>query len=732
MTVPPAPTRVESAPILPSEPAAFSLQVVLSDAATDGSGPFIVLSEDEDFARVYLAVFKGTADCVVDFAALKLPRNTHPIPVIPDASLNNESIEARWSLESDRLRELSLAGLPVPRWLRPGSEGTERLPPLLFCLPDRRFFSPPCPRCGAALTVCRDDAVLAAARLPLFRSSLERFLHCPRCAAENPPSAFYSFDAPAETPEGEFLTAVDLYRDLGEALAGAEESGAVAASFPCSGCREAAQKFQTAFASGTRAAPFWEGRWQPLNFYDSPFVLTGLGQLSLDEFGDWLGGRPRDSFAGEKPSPHALALGARLRYPVELASEGRLLFGGDGSGMDAVEIFFLKLTAFRQIVGGLLAYCRHTARPHLDLHPRHALFDLSAAGEGLPSAWTFRARIHGLSSAARSERLAGAADVVVPPRNALAPYAPPEALEFHLTASRPAQLVLSELEAVSPGRDAAGGWRLHGRLSDPYGMYPEPSNRDWILVTLDNEALGLSALTFVSRRDPRVQGDPREAQFISEPVALEELAAQRLRKSFGVRIPGARYKIYADFGAPSDLYSLGMILLRLLLGNDAQDARGIQAAVERVGKRLGAAGETTLSSVLAGPGAAALLERDPELAAAFRKANVFYQALDRESERPNAIPDVLWKRALLLGLRLATRLPGFSVCASPADYDDLHPTEKIERLGNEVELLAAEARGLLFGRQGANLEIQQVLAELLTEKVIEETPARREGASRVP
>ncbi|MGH9367949.1 MAG: hypothetical protein ACRD3M_09780, partial [Thermoanaerobaculia bacterium] len=496
MTAPSAPTRVESAPILPSEPAPFSLQIVLSDDAAAGVSPFVVLSEEEDFARVYLAVVKGDGDTIVDFAALKLPRNAYPLPVIPDPSLHNASVEARWIEESVRLRELCAAGLPVPRFLRPGADAPERLPPLFFCVPDRRFFSPPCPRCGGALTTCREDAVLAGARLPLFSSSLERFLFCPRCAADNPPSPFYSFDAPAETPEGESLAAVDLFRDLGEALAGAGESGTAAESFPCEGCREAGRQFQAAFASGARAAPFWEGRWAALNFYDSPYLLTGLGQLTLDEFADWLGGRPRDSFLGGKPSPSARALEARLRYPLELASEGRLLFGAAGSGLDAVEVFFLKIAAFRQIVAALLAYCRQTGRPHLDLHPRHVLFDLSAAGEGLASAWSFRARLHGLSSAARSERLAGVAEVVVPPRNAFAPYAPPEVLEFHLTPSRPAHLVVSELEAGPVARDATRSWRLHGRLSDPYGVYPEPSERDWILITLDNEALALSALTF--------------------------------------------------------------------------------------------------------------------------------------------------------------------------------------------------------------------------------------------
>ncbi len=725
-----ASARVESVPLLPTEPAPVSVQIVLSPEEPEGATPFVVLSEEEDLARVYLAVIKGDDDSVIDFAALKLPRNAHPVPLSPDPSWNNLAVERRWKEEGERQRELFAAGLPVARPIRPGAGTPDRLPPLFLCRPDRRAFSPPCPRCGGALETCRDDSALAAARLPAYSSSLERFLFCPRCASENPPTPFYSFDAPADAPEGEALTALDLYRDLGEALVGAGESGTAAQTFPCPGCREAARQFQTAFASGARAAPFWEGRWAPLNFYDSPFLLTGLGQLSLDEFSDWLGGRPPESFAGEKPSPRAVALAARLRYPLELPAEGRLLFGADGSGLDAVEVFYLKMSAFRQVAAGLLAYVRQTARPHLDLAPRHVLFDLSAAGDGLPAAWAFRARLHGLSAAARAEKLAGQVEVAVPPRGALAPYAAPEVLEFHLTPARPAQLVLAEVGGAAD-RSGETKFRLRGRISDPYGIYPEPSLRDWILVTLDNEALGVSALTFVARRDPGEAADGHEIHFSSEPVALEESAAQRLKKGIGVRIPGARYKVYPSFSAPSDLYSLGMILLRLLLGNDAQDGRKIQAALDRVGKRLSAAGDTTLANVLAGPGAAALLERDTELATVFRKANVFYQALDRGGERPNALPDALWKRALLLALRLATRIAGFSICSSPADFDDKHPTEKLEKLSDEVERIAGEARGLLFGRQGMNLEVQQVLSELLTEKMADSTgPTPREGAPR--
>jgi hypothetical protein len=703
--------RVDSVPLMPLSAGPFSLQLVLSGASAASDDPFLLLSEEDDFARVYLAVIKGDSESVVDFCAIKLMRNVYRAGGLgDDAALSNALVEERWAFEAEQIRNFRAAARMAPRLVVPdtGSE-SGMLPPLFYCRTGRRFFTPPCPRCGAALATCRDDALLARLGLPLFGSSLDRFLYCAGCSAEDPEVPLYAFEGPA-TPEHKLvLPAADLYRDLGEALAGGVETEQIRAGFPCPDCLAAAKKFQTALGSGLRAAPFWEDRWTPLNFYDSPVVVTGFGALSLDELSDMLGGRPRESFAEEAAFPPALSEAARYRYPVggELsASTGRLLFEADGSGMDAVEVLYLKIVAFRQVVEGALEYARAFGRPHLDLHPRHVFFDLARSGEGLPWLWGFQARLHGLSSAARSQRLAGAADILIPPRKPSVPYAPPEVLEFHLAPPRPAQLVLTELELAGGG---VGRFRLHGKLSDPYGIYPAPREQDWILVTLDNEALGLSNAAFPSRRDPRAALEAQELEFISEPVVLEEATAQRLKKTTGGRISGARYKVYADFGAPSDLFSLGMMLLKLLAGNDRQDAKAIAEAVERIAKRLSAGDDAAALDL------DALTDQDPKSAAVFQKSNVLYQGLDRAENRPNAIPDATWNRAVLLGLRLATRVDGFSLCADPSDYDAVHPTAKLETAAQEVDLLAAELRCLLFQRQAMHMEIQQLLSELASE-----------------
>jgi hypothetical protein len=742
MAVPSAGAGLEFTPVLPLEPAPFSLQLALSSLA-DAADPFVTLSGDDEFARVLLAAIKGDAGTVVEYCAVKLPRNVYRGTLLHEAARwTNAAVEERWADESMRLAELSQgsAGRFAPRWIRPeGSSPESRLPPLFLCRSSRRFFRPPCPRCGGLLETCRDDARLSQAGLPLWSGSLERFLWCSRCgsgeggadasisasgseAGESEPR-FYTVEVGPELAEKPVGSAADLAQDLGEALAGSGPEGdAVRAALACADCADAGAQFRDAVASGSRPKPFWEDRWVPLAFYDAPFLVTELDPFDLDEFADLLGGRPVETLA--KSGPPAAELAAKLLAPDGGAAGGvrrpRWLFEADGSGFDAVEVFALKLAAFRQIAQAVLEYSRALDRPHLDVQPRHVFFEVASSGDGLPVFWNFRARLHGISSAARVDRIADVADVIIPPRNPVVPYAPPEVLEFHLTLPRPAQLVLTELEPERTGGiNASPRLRLHGRLSDPYGIFPEPGPQDWILLTLENEALGLPGVSVACRRDPRAAAEAVELTFISEPIEVGEAVASRLRKASGVRIPGIRYKVYADFGTPSDLYSLGMVLLRLLVGNDKQDAGGVAAIVERIAKRLRGLDEDQLARIPQPGGTSALFERDLDILMALKKANVFWAEPERRSERPNAIPDPLWKRAILLGVRLSTRVPGFSLCANPADYDAAHPRAKLEAVLQEIDLIEQQLRSILFERQSMNLEVQQVLSELAQEKTKE-------------
>jgi hypothetical protein len=432
--------------------------------------------------------------------------------------------------------------------------------------------------------------------------------------------------------------------------------------------------------------------------------LTVAAPLDLEGLADALGGRPWQEIPVLRPRgggtlPPIWAWLDRAPTPTR-----RLLFPAESSGLDAVEVFFLKLTAFRQILEGLIDYYRATGRPHLDIHPRHLLFELSGAGEGLPVFWTLQARIHGLAAAAVPLPAPGSPSVVLPGQGLAVPYAAPEVQEFRLAGFRPAECVFTDLDEEGT---AARRFRLRGRLSDPYGLYPAPRPRDAIFISLPDPALGFGFTGLAVRATPAdVRSD--EATFASDLLELEESGVGRLRIALGTKLPGARYRVFPDFGPPTDLHALGVSLLRLLLRNDGQDLAAVLKAADRLGREAAAwAPEARRDVTLA-----ALLKRAPDAAPAFSRTQVFWSRDDRRANRPNSVPDGLWARALLLALRLVTRVTGFSVAADPADFDPLFREEKLERILPEIVGILAELQSLLFERQPLHLEIQQVLAEI--------------------
>ena len=690
----------------------FGLHLVLDPSAPAGvRSPWVSLAGSDDAARVFLAAIRGGGEAVLLCALKLLPDSPPGSDSRSAAAETNLDLEARWARERRRLVELRALSPFFPRLVEVDpalGELAETLPPLLYCRTTRTFLRPPCPVCREPLVLCRDDAWLSARALPTFSGSPHRILFCSTCSRGAATAAVYTTSALA-TGLATVGSADGLLADLGRALreTWSEEEGDAAVG------EVAARAVRALGHAPGSAGPDFGEVFVTFTFCGSPYLLTAASPFDLDGLADALGGRPLD-----ETGPGGQVRGTSVAVPwAALAPEApptrRFLFAPEGNGLDAVEVLFLKLTAFRQIVEALVEWYRASSRPHLDLHPRHLLFDVASDAGGLPAFWTLRARLHGVSSAVTPLPVPDATGVSLPGRSLSVPYAAPEVQEFHLAGERPAEVVLAAAEPEGRGR-----FRLRGRLSDSYGLFPPPLPHDAILLTLADPAVDLGVTAVVLRADPgRSRSD--ETAFTSDPVAIDESAMRRLKAAFGARIPGARYRIFPDLGAPADLHSLGIVLLRLLLVNDAQDLPAVVQAVERLAREIARGGAATSRRPAS---LAQLLERVPDAAPRFAKAQIFWAEEDRMAGRPNAIPDPVWERVVLLALRLATRVAGFSAAASAADFDPLFREEKVERLLPELLSLAGELQALLFDRQALHLEVQQVLAEILLD---EATPEER-------
>lgn len=701
--------RLDTARLLPFSGAGapFGLHLVLGALPGEDAVPVpLPLTPEEGLTRICLTALMGDGDCVVELAALKLLSNGSA-EALPEGTFRptNRILGERFDRERQRLRELRGDGPYFPRLLQPEGAGTSELPALVYVPSERVFFEPPCPSCGGALVTCRDEAFLRDRGLPSHADSLYRFLVCAPCVGRGEALAVFSWSPPPDPPQLAVGGPEELLRALSRSLLREWDDERLAA-FPSATCRAEARRLREEGGASINA---FAGRWRVFNLCASPFVLTALSPIRWDEWADVVGGRSEGALApaGTPDSLAALAMRRRLEWlSGSLPPTGRYFFGFDSTGVDAIEILCLKVAGFRQLMVALRQFYRSTGQPHLDLHSGHVLLDTYGTGDGLPSLWTFQVRLSGLASALKSSALG--VEVVLPPPEPLFPFAAPEILEFRLAAQRPADVYVSDVVPAERG----GGFRLEGRLSDPNGLFPRPEEPDAIRVTFPDEALGIGLTALILHRSPGTKPTYQELAFRSEPLALDEATVRKLKKLSGVRLPGARYKVYPAFGAPSDLYSAGALLLRLLGGREGADLTPLFQGLDRVATKISQANDDL--PPLERLKAAASSE--PDVSALLEPAAVFYRAEDRAAGRPNAVPRLLWERTVLLAFRLVTRIPGFSVCSGPGDFLPADPTARIEETLREVERIEAELKTLLFQRQGLHWEIQQVLAEIMEEE----------------
>ena len=133
------------------------------------------------------------------------------------------------------------------------------------------------------------------------------------------------------------------------------------------------------------------------------------------------------------------------------------------------------------------------------------------------------------------------------------------------------------------------------------------------------------------------------------------------------------------------------------------------------GSRKGSASDLkgprkSVEKILAGS-----LEAAPQKLA---KENLFHRSFDRTAGRPNAVPDDLWNRILLLALRLASRGPHFGLTPEPGGtvaWNEANPAAHLDDVLAEGEDVLRQLSAILFQRQLVNAEIREVIAELLRE-----------------
>jgi len=228
--------------------------------------PFLILSEPDGFSQLMEAQFLTDNGKLLGKVFLLVQKDRYRLTGNELWPIKNPDVENGWQRAfsffkeehaSHQLRAFSIQVSPEGRLLP--------LAPLFFCKTTQRFFSPPCPRCGALLEQCTDDEVLLARGLQPYSHSLKRYLSCPSCPSVGA-SDFYVYEMDNNDPPDlkDRWTLIKEFRLLAE-------NSVISAKFPCHSCVRHEECYGPDIPALSRVVPF--------SFY--PFHLLVFEGMSL-------------------------------------------------------------------------------------------------------------------------------------------------------------------------------------------------------------------------------------------------------------------------------------------------------------------------------------------------------------------------------------------------------------------------------------------------------------------
>ncbi len=678
------------------------VELEVDTEALDGS-PFVCLDEFGNTSRVLLARLVCPNRTTIRRFALKIQRDAYDPSV---NELTNREIDETWRREAQGLA--CAAGPGVVETL-PFPLPTKSLP-IFYCRTKDRYFHPPCPATAEPMAVCENERLLDQSGLKSFAETQIRYLHGRTRAQDS--HAFYKLQAgnAQENPTGGVRLregAAALYEDWSELATGEIEDSEVEAraraGFPCRTC----DRRSTCFASPPEGKTIEAAKHlYPLSFYDFHYLPLELLELRYEELVQLIGGADWRSILLE-----ACDAGRRGRERILEPLEARFsrsrqwLLSHDQTGRYAMEVFRLKLAAFRGVCEGLHRLHAECGRPHFDLQPDNLMATLAKTRVAAPERWQFEVKLIDLGSPVSRRH--------------------PKPLD------RDAPTLLGP----GPGHD-----RNH--LS-PLVSKAEPFNARVVLEVLSRDESGdtvsleftvqsrdLRADHFVPGDSARIETGSPERRWIWATILATEDRQYRLGARLERTHPcrdwqpqhraDATLHLFPDFKAPCDLYGLGMVLLRTLLVNDEQNGHEVCEAVRRASQGL----DVELDRI---PHWSPQHCRD-ELLKTFRRTDrVFGRASIFHVEELRNLPvnrfdQTLWNDVLIFAFRMITARKGFSFVSTHGG--ERQPGDSLKLVLAELERFERRLEIDLFAHDLRDAELHSLCDTALT-KLRDEQLARQ-------
>ena len=405
--------------------------------------------------------------------------------------------------------------------------------------------------------------------------------------------------------------------------------------------------------------------------------------LSWDTFCDLLDGVPWNAVESRLPLfSHAdKASGDSSPLREQLAEPGQYFFEAN-LAQQAHEIFWLKLSLFNQLCRQVASVHTLTRRPLLTLDPVHILIALPEQGSShLPLRWGCALTIQSSDEVPHlpvddmPQEMASVLHAV--PQDVDRCYVSPSIRAWPLGREVAATALIQSADLIpDEGETSVRGLvRMHV-IADEIAAHTFSRHDVFRLILPLKVGKGTDVRVWARKVDV-----PERGIVLS---GVTDVLSPEIWKTFkgesGHAMSDARAVVYRTFPLSSDLYSLGMLLLRALLGSDVRRWERVTA---------------TLPALLEGL-APAVQGVDPSdfsvLNARIRERLCEQQDLFLQPD----ISDDLWWDALTLALRALSTIPGFSYAVPRSGEACVSDSSAVDALSQDVAHLARRARVELF------------------------------------
>ncbi len=427
-----------------------------------------------------------------------------------------------------------------------------------------------------------------------------------------------------------------------------------------------------------------------LNPSAGALIVRRFAPMAIDEFAEILGGK---AWAGLTNSKKVFRLdGIYREFSDEAAirTKGRhfLATRHDIAGRLA-ESLFLKLTLLRQCIRKVSDESRRTSLPLLNIDASTFRVSFATTESELPYCWSAHVTLARPGEAA-------AIDV-------------PGSRTTYFTTRSPASVSIFRPEELGLSRNGRGNVRIK-RIFSPTGT---GIVAEGTLVALDRLPIGTNELlrvqlplagnktfTLTGTIDPSAALAPGETGFRTIPMELDAALQQTLKSYEGTPFSQVPYEVIPPLSSPCDLYSLGVLALRILFAGAPVTLPVSLDAMLSLGKALAATEtEGTLPETVA-----QLLAEDPRWLETLGPQHLLKDAT------ADMIPAEVWVPVLALIVRFFPGIGRFSFCADLAAAPAEAPQTIYAEPLRQIDLLLIRLRTLSLSSWRQNHEIASLLA----------------------